>query len=196
VEEILDPQKKNRATSENNLRASFAKKGRNTMSISDSLLAAGGGGLVNQLASRFGINPEQATSAISALLPMLAGGMKEKITNNDTGLASLLTGQGMTQFAGNLSNLENPAATDAGNDLVSRIFSQGETSKIISTIAEKVGIGSDTLGKMMPILATFLGSVVSKSVANGGNLTDTLSHFSEAGGVLGAVKSLASKVFG
>jgi hypothetical protein len=176
----------------------LSQEERNTMSISDSLLAAGGGGLVNQLASRFGINPEQATSAVSALLPMLAGGMKEKITNSETGLTTLLTGQKMSQFAGDLSTLASPDATNTGNDLMSRIFSQGETSKMISTVAEKVGIDSSTIGKMLPLLTTFLGGLVSKSVAGGGNLTDTLTQFSEAGhtGVLEAVKSLASKMFG
>src|SRR4051812_43424114 len=104
------------------------------MSIMDSLLAAGGGGLINQLASRFGINPEQATSAVSVLLPMLAGGMKDRIASKDPGLTSLLTNSKMTQYAGDLSSLDSPAATNLGNDLISRIFSQGDTSKMISTV--------------------------------------------------------------
>ncbi len=165
------------------------------MSILDSLLAAGGGGLINQLAGRFGINPEQATSAVSTVLPMLAGGMKERIANNDPGLTSLLASPKMTQYAGDLSSLATPAAADTGNDLISRIFSPGDTSKLISTVAEKVGIGGDTIGKILPILATFLASTVSKSVANGANLTDTLDQFSESG-ILSAVKGLASKMFG
>src|SRR5262249_46568510 len=134
-------------TSEKNLRAFTLRRKEGNMSILDSLVATGGGGLVNQLASRFGINSEQATSAVSALLPILAGGMKQENTNNNAGVVSLLTGQNMTQLAGDLSSLESPAATNAGNDLVSRIFSQGDINKIISTVAEKVGIGNETLGK-------------------------------------------------
>jgi hypothetical protein len=179
---------------ESNPRLHSQAKGK-TMSITDSLLAAGGGGLINQLAGRVGINSEQATSAVSVLLPMLAGGMKERIANKDPGLTSLLTSTKMTQYAGDLSSLDSPAAANAGNDLISRIFSPGDASKMIATVAEKVGLGGDTIGKILPILATFLGSYVSKSVANGGNLTDTLDQFSESG-ILAAVKGLASKVFG
>jgi hypothetical protein len=165
------------------------------MSILDSLLAAGGGGLINQLAGRFGVNPEQATSVVSTMLPMLAGGMKERIANHDPGLTSLLTSPKMAQFAGDLSSLATPSAADAGNDLISRIFSPGDTSKLVTTVAEKVGIGGDTIWKILPILATFLGSTVSKSAAGGANLNDTLDQFSESG-ILSAVKGLAAKMFG
>jgi len=119
------------------------------------MLSDGGGALMNHLTSRFGINAEQATSAVSALVPTLAGGMKDKIANHDTGLANLLTGDKMTQFAGDVSTLGSPAAEDVGNNLVARIFNSGETGKIISTIAEKAGIGSDTVSKMLPIVATW-----------------------------------------
>ena len=168
------------------------------MSIVDSLLSGEGGALINQLTGRLGINAEQATSAVSALVPMIAGGMKEKIANNDTGLANLLTGEKMTQVAGDLSNLGSPAAEDVGNSLLARIFDSGETSKIVATIAEKVGIGGDAVTKMLPIVATFVGGFVSKSAASGGNLTETLGQLSEVGqtGLLGAVKGLASKMFG
>jgi hypothetical protein len=168
------------------------------MSILDSVLSAGGGTIVNQLASRFGINTEQATSTISTLVPAIAGGMKEKIANNDPTVANLLTGDRMTQFAQNLTSLDSPAATETGNNLISGIFNQGETNNLISTVAEKAGIGSDTVGKILPVVATFVGGFASKSAAAGGNLTDTLTELSEIGhgGLLGAVKSLASKMLG
>ena len=168
------------------------------MNILDSLLSAGSGDVVNQLAGRFGINPEQATSAVSALVPMLAGGMKEKIANNDTGLTDLLTGGQMAQFAVDPSSLQSPAATVAGNDLVSRIFGSAGTSNIISTVAEKGGISSEVVGKLLPIVATLVGGFISKSAASGGSLTDTVGQLSEVGqgGIMGAVKALASKVLG
>ena len=168
------------------------------MSILDTVLSTGGGALVNQLATRFGINAEQATSAVSAMVPMIAGGMKEKIANNDPGITDLLTSGKLTQFAGELPNLGTPAAADAGNSLLSQIFSSGQTSNIVSTIAEKVGIGSDTVSKLLPIVATLVGGFVSKSAASGGNLADTVGQLADVGqgGILGAVKSLASKMLG
>ena len=166
------------------------------MSILDTVLSTGGGALVNQLATRFGINAEQATSAVSAMVPMIAGGMKEKIANNDPGITGLLTSGTLTQFAGDSLALGSPAAAEAGNSLLSQLFTSGQSTSIVSTIAEKVGIGSDTVTKLLPIVATLVGGFVSKSAASGGNLTDTVGQLAEVGqgGVLGAVKSLASRM--
>ena len=166
------------------------------MSILDSLLSAEGGGIINQLATQFGINPEKATSVASSLVPMLASSMKEKVANNDPGITSLLTSDKMAQFADNPSSLESPAATDTGNKLVTQILGSDGASKIISTVAEKCGVGSDTVGKMLPIVATFLSSYLAKHNASGGDLTETLGQLSQQSGVMGAVKSLASKMFG
>jgi hypothetical protein len=66
------------------------------MGIVDSMLSAGSGGIANQLAGQFGINSDQAASTISALVPALAGGIKQKIESGDTGLTSLLTSGKLT----------------------------------------------------------------------------------------------------
>jgi hypothetical protein len=168
------------------------------MSILDSILSSGSGGVVNQLAGQFGITAGQARSAASALLPALASGMQEKLKSGDTGLASLLGGGTLTQFADNPSALATPAALEQGKSLLARTFGSGDMSNIVSTVAEKAGIGSGVVSSMLPIAATFLGGVLSKSAASGGNLTDTLGQLSGTAseGLLGAVKSLASKVLG
>jgi hypothetical protein len=51
---------------------------------------------------------------------------------------------------------------------------------------------------MLPIAATLLGGSIAKNVAQGGNLTDVVGQFADAGqgGILGAVKGLAAKVLG
>ena len=54
------------------------------MSMLDSILSAGNGGLVKQLAGQFGITADQAASATSALLPTIAAGVQEKLATGDT----------------------------------------------------------------------------------------------------------------
>jgi hypothetical protein len=51
---------------------------------------------------------------------------------------------------------------------------------------------------MLPIVATLVGGFLSKNVASGGNLTETLGQLSNVGqhGIRGAVKSMVSKVLG
>lgn len=168
------------------------------MSILDSILSSGSGTVVDQLAGQFGITAGQASSAVSALLPALAGGMQEKLKGGDTGLASLLGGGTLTQFADNPSALATTAAVEQGKSLLASTFGSGEIGNMVSTVAEKAGIGSGVVAKMLPIAATLLGGFLSKSAASGGNLTDTLGQLSGTAseGLLGAVKSLASKIMG
>ena len=169
------------------------------MSILDSLLSAGDGVVVKQLAGQFGVNSEQATSVVSSLLPALAGGLKEKLAHGDTsGLSNLISGGSLTKFADNPSSLATPAALEQGKSLVSKIFGSEDLTNVVSMVAEKAGVNSSVITSILPIAATLLGSLLSKHKSAGGNLTDVLDQVVSAGhsGVLGAVKSLAAKVFG
>ena len=71
-------------------------------------------------------------------------------------------------------------------------------SNIVSAVAEKAGISFGVVSKMLPVAATLLGGLLSKSASAGGNLTDTLGQLSSATseGVLGTVKNLVSKMVG
>ncbi len=169
------------------------------MNILETILSAGGGGIVNQLASQFGINADQATAATAALLPALAGGLKEKLdSGTGSGLASLINNGSLTQFADNPASLGTPAALEQGKSLLSGIFGSGDTSDLVSMVADKVGLSSGLIRTMLPIAATLLGAFLSKKAASGANVSDTLGHLANVGhsGLLDAVKGLASRVLG
>jgi len=169
------------------------------MSILDSILSAGDGGLIKQLAGQFGITPAQATAATSALLPAIAAGVQEKMAaGGTTSLSGLINSGSLTKFA-DPANLGTPAAVDQGKSLLGQIFGSGDLSSIASAVAEKAGISSSIVTRMLPIAASMLVGYLSKSAASGQNdLTKNLSAIADAGqgGVLGAVKDLAAKVFG
>jgi hypothetical protein len=170
------------------------------MSVLDTVLsAAGGSGTVNQLAEQFGIDPKQTMSAVTTLLPALAGGMKEKMAAGDTsGLSDVITKGHLTQYADDPSSLSSPEAIDQGNSILRKIFGSGDTGNLISMVAEKVGISHGVIEKMLPIVATLFGAILAKKHEAGGKLTDTLDHFAHTGhgGFAGAVKSFTSKMFG
>jgi len=170
------------------------------MTILDSILSAGNGGLVKQLAGQFGITPDQATSATSALLPALAAGVQEKLATGGTpALSDLISSGNLSKFANDPASLGTPAALDQGKSLLNQIFGDGDLSNIASAVAEKAGINSSVVTRMLPIAATILGAFLSKSAVGGpDDLTKNLSAIAGAGhsGVLSAVKSLAAKVFG
>ena len=169
------------------------------MNLLETMLSAGGGGVVKQLAGQFGINSEQAGSVISTLLPALAGGLKERLGQGDgSGLSNLISGGNLTQFADNPSSLASPAALEQGKSLVSKIFGSSDLTNMVSTVAEKAGVSSSVVTSILPIAATLLGALLSKSTSAGSNLTDVVDQVASAGhsGILDAVKSMAAKVFG
>ena len=169
------------------------------MSLLESMLSAGEGGVVKQLAGQFGINSEQAGSVVSHLLPALAGGLKERLGHGNTsGLLALIGGGNLTRFADNPSSLATPAALEQGKSLVSSIFGNADLTHMVSTVAEKVGVSSSIVNSILPIAATLLGGLLSKSTSAGSSLTDAVDQVASAGhtGILDTVKNLAAKVFG
>jgi hypothetical protein len=169
------------------------------MNILETMLSAGGGGIASQLASQFGISRDQAAAASSALLPALAGGLKEKLASGDpSGITDLISSGKLTQFADNSASLASPGALAQGITLLSKIFGSADTSDLVSMVADKVGLGSGVIRSMLPIAATALGGFLSKKTAAGGNLADTVGQLASVGhsGLLDTVKGLASHMLG
>jgi hypothetical protein len=165
------------------------------MNILETLLSSGGGGIVNQLSSQFGIGSRQATAATSALIPALAGGLQENLVHGDpSGIKDLISSGNLTQFIDNSDTLASPAALDQGRALLGKIFGSGDTSNMVSTVSEKVGVGSGVIHSMLPICASLLGGFLSKKVAAGGDLADTVGQLATAGhsGFMDTVKGLVS----
>ncbi len=168
------------------------------MNVLDRALSAGSAGVVEQLASQFQIRPDQAGSAISTLLPAIAGGLKEKLaTGGGSALTNLITGGSLSKFADDPASLATPTAVAQGNSILNQIFGGADLTNLASTAAQKVGIPSSVITAMLPIVAALLGGLLSKNIAGGqGNLTDILDSLAGGGhsGVMGAIKGLASKV--
>lgn len=168
------------------------------MNVLDSLLSAGDGAVVKQLAGQFGIDSAKTTSIVSMLLPALAGGLKERLAQgNTTGLLALIGGGNLARFADNPSSLATPAAQEHGQSLLASIFGSADLTNVVAPVAEKVGVSSSVVTRILPIAATLLGSVLSKSTTAGNNLVDSVDQVASAGhvGLLGAVKNLTAKLF-
>jgi hypothetical protein len=170
------------------------------MNVLDKALSAGSAGVVEQLASQFHISPDQAGSAISTLLPAIAGGLKEKLgTDGGQALTNLISSGSLSRFADDPASLATPAAVAQGNSILNQIFGGADLTNLASTAAQKVGIPSSVITAMLPILTALLGGLLSKSIATGqGSLTDILGSLASGGhsGIMGTIKNLASKVLG
>lgn len=141
------------------------------MNLLETILQAQGGGAVRQVAQQFGLQENQAASAISSLLPALAGGLKNNV-NQQGGLESLLGALG----SGNHGRyLENPAllgqaeTAQEGNGILGHILGSKDVSRQVAAQAsQQTGLGADIMKKMLPVVATMLMGSLSKQTSSMG----------------------------
>jgi hypothetical protein len=169
------------------------------MGLLDTILSAGEGGVVSQLASQFGISGDQTSSALKTMVPALAGGIQEKLSSGGSStLSNLLCGGSLTRFAEDPAAVASPAGIEQGKSLLSSIFGSQDLTGLTSSIAEKTGLGGGVIGNMLPAVATLLGGLLSKEAGGSeSKLTTCLTALtSEHQGILGAVKSMFAKLTG
>lgn len=171
------------------------------MNIVETLMSSAGTGVVDQLAKQFGVTGDQAGSVLSAVVPMLAGTLQDKVSGGEgAGLMSMITSGALGKFAANPGLLNSPEAATQGQSMLSQIFGgQKAVDGIAAKAAETSGVGPSLMQSMLPILTTLFMSFLSQKAGNDPaavtSMLGTLAGGGE-GGLLGAVKGLASKVFG
>ena len=177
------------------------------MGLLDTILAAGGGGAVGQLARQFGLDESQAQSAVSALLPAISQGFQKNASSED-GLNSLLgalDGGGHSKYLDDVSTLESEETTQDGNGILGHIFGSKDVSRAVASQASlQTGIGSDILKQMLPVVAAMaMGSLakghqssLQAGAGGGGGLLDMLASGLDAnqnGSALDDIIGMASK---
>ena len=130
---------------------------------------------VSSIATRFGISPDQAQSALGSLLPAVLGGFQKRAEANDIAPATDAVSGG-----------EQPD-TDTGNTVLGHIFGSKDVSKQVADHAEgQSGVSSTVLQAMLPIVA----AMVAKHLAGqAGNAADgTPAGGGGLGGIIGSMQ--------
>ena len=138
---------------------------------------------VGALAQQFGLNPEQANSALGSLVPAVAGGFQKRAEQGD--LAPV------TQAAAG----EPDTAT--GNDVLGHIFGGKDVSRQVADhAAGQTGLSSTVLKAMLPVVAAMVAKHVAANNAGaqsgglGGMLGSVLGGGAGAGGGLGGLGAM------
>lgn len=148
------------------------------MNLLSGILEAQGGAIVEQLASQFGLDKNQTQSALGQLVPALGAGVSRNVSQ-PRGLDDLVSALNKGNHSGYLDGsrpLAEPSAIDDGNAILGHLFGSKDVSRqVASRAADKSGIGSDILKKMLPIVATMvMGSLSQQKSAPDSALTDIL----------------------
>jgi hypothetical protein len=141
------------------------------MNLLETVLGAQGGAPVRELARNFGIGEDQATAAVTALLPALAGGLGRNV-GQAGGLEGLL---GALASGRHSSYLDNPAVlgqastiTD-GNSILGHILGSKDVSRqVAARAAGQTGLSQDLLKQMLPIIAAMVMGALSHGARDQG----------------------------
>lgn len=129
------------------------------------ILGAAGGGVLNQVAGQFGLDPNQAQSAIGALLPALMGGVQNNVQQQG-GLESLLGALGggnHSQYLDDPSALASPDTTTDGNSILGHLLGSKDASRALAAQAsQQTGLDSSLLKQMLPVVASLAMGALSK----------------------------------
>jgi len=155
--------------------------------ILDLLLDDGNRAALDKLSERFGLGEKETRSAVEELIPALSRGLQKNTTENPKGMDELLealrTGE-HARYVERPDTLGAPETTDDGNSILGHIFGNKQTSReVASRAAERTGLSSTLLKKMLPVLASVVMGTLSKQVVGG---TRTASR-ADSGGLLGAL---------
>ena len=142
------------------------------MDILQAITCAGNGAAVEQLAKQFGLDQQQASAAVAALVPALASGI-QKNASSEAGLGGLLSAlaSGKHQaYVDDPSVLTQPGTTADGNAILGHVFGSKEVSRQVADAASaRSGVDSSILKKMLPIVAAMaMGGLGKQTAASGG----------------------------
>ena len=140
------------------------------MDILNAIVGAQDGAAVRQLGATLGLDEAQAATALSALVPALAGGVQRNL-QQDGGLGSLigaLTAGGHQRYLDDPSALEGAAAIQDGNGILGHLLGSKEASRsVASQAAAQTGLSPELLKRMLPLVATLvMGALAQKKGAS------------------------------
>ncbi|MDE1159631.1 MAG: DUF937 domain-containing protein [Neorhizobium sp.] len=133
----------------------------------DVMLKAQNGESMLAMARQFGLAQEQASKAITALIPAFSTGFKRS-SHDPYGLASLVSGMASGSYAKYFEDIGRaftPQGVRDGNVVLEHLFGSKDMSRAIAQQAELYsGIGQDILKRMMPVMADTLMGGFSKEM--------------------------------
>ena len=155
------------------------------MNILDSIINAGDGAAVRQLASQLGLNEAQAASAVSALVPALSAGLRQNLQTPEglTGLVSALSSGNHQRYINDPAVLSDAATVADGNGILSHVFGSKDVSRQVAARAgAHAGLGPEVMKRMLPLVATLVMGAMSRQTATSGASSPTSA--AGAGGLL------------
>lgn len=141
------------------------------MDILQTVLGAQNGDVVKQLSQALGIDETHLKSAIQSLLPALVAGLQQRMADPQ-GLESLLRALSNAPAEPNLKTTNTTSrqtVVKEGNTLLGEILGNKDVSRAVAgRAASRTGIDTGILKILLPLLAVFLVSTLTKQLLRSG----------------------------
>ena len=163
------------------------------MNLVDTILNQQNGAAARQIRSQFGLEPGEAKSALSALVPALAAGLQRNAQSPEglQGLLTALSQGGHSQYVDDPSTLSQPEIVEDGNGILSHIFgTKGVSREVAGRAADQTGLCEGVLKRMLPVVATLvMGALARKTSPSPESGTPPQSTGTAAGGIMSLLSS-------
>lgn len=160
------------------------------MNLNEIMQAAQGGQGVNNLASQFGLTPDQAQSAVQAVIPAFSQAL-QRMGQDPNALGGVLAHIASGAHQGSFADPSQAAASgQAGGNVLGQIFGSPQVSANISQQASRVsGVSPEIIQAMLPVVASMLmGGLLHSMNSQGlGGVLGQLAGAVTAPGGLGSV---------
>jgi len=139
--------------------------------LNDIIQNAQGGKAIENLASRFGITPDQAQAAVQAIIPALSTGLLQKLGQPGE-LGSIISAITDSTHQASFSNpdaAQSDATAQKGGDVVNNIFGSNHiANQIAQQVAKATGLRADLIMQMLPVVASIALGGLAKAAQNQG----------------------------
>jgi hypothetical protein len=175
------------------------------MNILDMLTNAQGGSPAMAAGQAVGLEPDQTSSALAALVPALAAGLHRNASQPGglDALVAALAGGGHSEYLEDPGALARPDTVTDGNAILGHILGSKEASRAVADrAAAQTGISADILKRLLPIAATLvMGSLAkqrsgasSMGMTGGGDIFSMLTPMLDRNGDGSAVDDVLGSI--
>jgi hypothetical protein len=156
--------------------------------LMEMLLKGANGDMVNQMARQFGMNQQQATSAIEALLPAFSEGLKRNMADPAGFMRTMaaMSQGGYDRYFDDPSAAFTPQGTQQGNEILGNLFGSKDLSRAVAAQASAAtGLSQAMLKSVLPALAPVILGGLFKQMTGGLGAQQAPSHATAGANPLG-----------
>lgn len=139
--------------------------------LNDIIQNAQGGKAIENLATQFGITPDQAQAAVQAIIPALSTGLLQKLGQPGE-LGSIISAITDSTHQASFSNpdaAQSDATAQKGGDVINNMFGSSHiANQIAQQVAKTTGLRADLIMQMLPVVASIALGGLAKAAQNQG----------------------------